>query len=64
MPELVEKKDPPIITSISKINAKFSELPSREKPILDTLLDRDKNNSLKLLSKLKKTKNKIDKVKK
>ena len=59
MPELVEKKDPPIITNIKKMNDKFLELLSSEKPILETLLVKDKNNSLKLLSKLKKTKKKI-----
>ena len=56
IPELVEKKDPPIITNIKKINDKFVELLSREKPTLETLLVRDKNNSLKLLSKLRKVK--------
>tara|TARA_B110000305_G_C18976798_1_gene419759 strand:- start:317 stop:511 length:195 start_codon:yes stop_codon:yes gene_type:complete len=64
MPELVEKKDPPIITSIKKINDKFAEPLSREKPILETLLVKDKNNSIKLLSKFKKTKNIISKDKK
>ena len=63
MPELVEKKDPPIITNIKKINDKFVELLSREKPILETLLVRDKNNSLKLLSKLRNTKKINNKVK-
>ena len=62
MPELVEKNDPPIITIIKKINDKLVELLSREKPILETLLVRDKNNSLKLLSKLKKTKKIINNV--
>ena len=64
MPELVEKKDPPIITNIKKINDKFVELLSREKPILETLLVRDKNNSLKLLSKLRNIKKINNKVKK
>ena len=64
MPELVEKKDPPIITSIKKINDKFAESLLREKPILETLLVRDKNNSLKLLSKLKNVKKITNKVKK
>ena len=63
MPELVEKKDPPIITSIKKINEKFVELLLSEKPMLDTLLARDKNNSLKLLSKLRNTKKINNKVK-
>tara|TARA_B110000114_G_C14844690_1_gene298120 strand:- start:396 stop:578 length:183 start_codon:yes stop_codon:yes gene_type:complete len=52
----VEKKDPPIITNIKKTKDKFDELLSREKPIFETLLVRDKNNSIKLLSKLKKIK--------
>ena len=47
MPELVEKKDPPIITNIKKMNDKFLELLSSEKPILETLLVKDKNNSQK-----------------
>ena len=63
MPELVEKKDPPTITKIKKINDKCGELLSREKPILETLLVKDKNNSLKLLSKLKKIKKIINKNK-
>ena len=63
-PELVEKKDPPIITNIKKMNDKFLELLSSEKPILETLLVKDKNNSLKLLSKLKKTKKIIKSTKK
>jgi len=64
MPELVEKKDPPIITSTKKINDKFVELLFREKPILETLLVKDKNNSLRLLSKLRKIKNKNNNIKK
>tara|TARA_B110000037_G_C16784863_1_gene368928 strand:+ start:358 stop:552 length:195 start_codon:yes stop_codon:yes gene_type:complete len=64
MPELVEKKDPPIKTSINKIKDKFDELLLSEKPILETLLVKDKSNSLKLLSKLRKTKKINNKVKK
>tara|TARA_B100000787_G_C16005976_1_gene212165 strand:+ start:49 stop:243 length:195 start_codon:yes stop_codon:yes gene_type:complete len=64
MPELVEKKDPPIITNIKKIKDKFFELLSREKPIFETLLVKDKNNSLRLLSKLRKIKKINNKVKK
>tara|TARA_B100000767_G_C19276442_1_gene333563 strand:+ start:178 stop:360 length:183 start_codon:yes stop_codon:yes gene_type:complete len=60
----VEKNDPPIITKIKKMNDKFLELLFREKPILETLLVRDKNNSLKLLLKLKKAKNIINRIKK
>ena len=37
-PELVEKKDPPIITKIKNIKDKFLGLLSNEKPIFDTLL--------------------------
>jgi len=64
MPELVEKKEPPIITNIKKIKERFFELLSREKPILEMLLVRDKNSSIKLLSKLKKIKKINNKVKK
>ena len=63
-PELVEKKDPPIITIIKKINDKLDVVLFKEKPILETLLVKDRNIKLKLLSKLKKTKNIINKVKK
>tara|TARA_B100000795_G_scaffold224797_1_gene180322 strand:- start:96 stop:278 length:183 start_codon:yes stop_codon:yes gene_type:complete len=52
----VEKKDPPIITNIKKINDKFVELLLKEKPMLETLLAKDRSNSLKLFSKLKKIK--------
>ena len=64
IPELVEKKDPPTMTNIKKINDRFFELLSRENPILETLLVNDKNNSLKLLLKLKKIKKISNKVKK
>ena len=47
MPELVEKKDPPIITKIRKINDKFLGLFSKAKPIFDILLAKLKNNKLK-----------------
>jgi hypothetical protein len=60
----VEKKDPPIITSIRKTKDKFVELLSREKPMLETLLVKDKNSSLKLLSKFKKVKKINNKIKK
>ena len=63
IPELVEKKEPPTMTSIKKINDKCDELLFREKPILETLLVKDKNSSLKLLSKLKKIKKINDIVK-
>ena len=42
----------------------LSDVLSSEKPILDTLLVKDKNNSIKLLSKLRKVKKIINKVKK
>tara|TARA_B110001452_G_scaffold242037_1_gene224564 strand:- start:51 stop:245 length:195 start_codon:yes stop_codon:yes gene_type:complete len=61
MPELVEKKEPPMITSIKKIKDKFVDFKSNESPILDILLVKDKNNKLKLLSKLKKTKKRDNK---
>tara|TARA_B100000787_G_C16085405_1_gene246409 strand:- start:189 stop:425 length:237 start_codon:yes stop_codon:yes gene_type:complete len=62
IPELVEKKDPPIITIIKKIKDKFVELLSREKPMFETLLVKDKNKTLKLLSKLRKVKNINNKI--
>tara|TARA_B100000787_G_scaffold143018_1_gene112526 strand:+ start:58 stop:216 length:159 start_codon:yes stop_codon:yes gene_type:complete len=52
------------MTSIKNINDKLVELLLREKPILETLLVKDKNNLIKLLSKLKKIKKITDKVKK
>ena len=55
-PELVEKKDPPIITNIKKINDKFLGVSSKETPKFDTLLDIETSIFKKLLSKLKKTK--------
>ena len=64
MPELVEKKDPPIITIIKKINDKLTELLSSEIPILETLLVKDSNNLLKSLSKLRKVKKINNKVRK
>ena len=60
-PELVEKKEPPIITRIKKIKDKFVEFPDSEIPIFETLLVNDKNILLKLLSKFKKTKKIINK---
>ena len=47
----MEKKEPPIITSIRKINDKLLEELFKENPALEMLLTKDKNNSLKLLSK-------------
>jgi len=57
IPELVEKKEPPIITKIKNKNDKFDELLSKERPIFETLLVKERNNSIKLFSKFKKTKN-------
>jgi len=61
IPELVEKKEPPIITKIKKMKDRFNELLSSEKPIFEILLVKDKSNSLKLLLKLKKTKKVVSK---
>ena len=55
-PELVEKKDPPIIIIIIKINVRFWGT-SKENPILEIELQIDKKSKEKLLSKLKKIKN-------
>ena len=55
-PELVEKKDPPIIIKIIKINVRFWGA-SRENPILEIELQSDKKSEAKLLLELKKTKN-------
>ena len=64
MPELVEKKEPPIITNIKKIKDKLLGELFNEKPTLEILLVKDKNNSLKLFSKFKNTKKIINKNKK
>jgi len=42
MPELVEKKEPPIIIKIKKIKDRFFGLSSNERPILETLLVKNK----------------------
>ena len=60
----MEKKEPPIITSIKKINDKLLEELFNENPAFEILLVKDKNNSLKLLSKFKNTKKIINKDKK
>ena len=52
------------MTNIKKIKDRFVESLSREKPILDTLLVKDRSNWLKLLSKLRKVKKMNNKVKK
>ena len=48
MPELVEKKDPPIITMIKKINDKLDGTLFNEKPIFERLLVKDNKITLKL----------------
>ena len=54
-PELVEKKEPPIIIRIIKMNVRFWGT-SKENPILEIELQIDKKSKEKLLSELKKTK--------
>ena len=54
-PELVEKKDPPIIIKIKKIKDRFWGT-SKENPILDIELQIDKKSNEKLLLMLKKIK--------
>ena len=49
-PELVEKKDPPIITSRMYIKCKLAWSTSREIPILEMLLTKDKKLNVKLVS--------------
>ena len=48
IPELVEKKDPPIIVSIKKINERLSGEFSNDIPILETLLVKEIKIVLKL----------------
>tara|TARA_B100000965_G_scaffold282137_1_gene239947 strand:- start:35 stop:274 length:240 start_codon:yes stop_codon:yes gene_type:complete len=55
-PELVEKKDPPIITKIRKIKDKLFGEFSNEIPKFDILLVIETSISKKLLSKFKKIK--------
>ena len=57
-PELVEKKDPPIIIKIKKIKERFWGT-SKENPILDIELQIDKKSSEKLLLVLKKIKKSV-----
>ena len=52
-PELVEKKDPPIITKIRKIKVKWFWLFSKENPIFDILVVIDRRLTEKSLLKLK-----------
>ena len=49
-PELVEKKDPPIITSKIYIKFKLAWSTSREIPILEMLLTKDNKLNMKLAS--------------
>ena len=64
----MEKKEPPIITSIRKMNDKLLEELLEElfneNPAFEILLVKDKNNSLKLFSKFKNTKKIINKLNK
>ena len=55
-PELVEKKDPPIITRIKNKKDKLFGESLKEIPKFETLLDIETNVFKKLFSKLKKTK--------
>ena len=63
-PELVEKKEPPIITNIKNTRDKLDWLVFKEKPMLETLLDIDKKFIKKPLLKLKKRKNIVIIIKK
>tara|TARA_Y100000748_G_C15223284_1_gene382095 strand:- start:121 stop:300 length:180 start_codon:yes stop_codon:yes gene_type:complete len=58
----VEKKDPPIIIKIKKINERFWGT-SKENPILDIELQIDKKSNEKLLFELKKIKKSVAKNK-
>ena len=61
-PELVEKKDPPIIINIKKINDRYCGVSFKETPIFDTLLNIDKKIIEKFISlstNKKKTKTKV-----
>ena len=50
-PELVEKKDPPIITSKMYIKCKLDWSTLREIPILEMLLTKDKSSTLPIIIK-------------
>tara|TARA_B100000700_G_C14211338_1_gene474929 strand:+ start:226 stop:489 length:264 start_codon:yes stop_codon:yes gene_type:complete len=63
-PELVEKKEPPIITMIKYKNHKLLGVSSKEIPILDILLVKENNTDEKLYSKLNRTKKMIIKIRK
>ena len=55
-PELVEKKEPPIITNIKNTKSKLDWFLLREKPMLDMLLEIDRKLFKNWLLKLKKRK--------
>ena len=55
-PELVEKKDPPMMTKIKYMKFKLDWLDSIEKPIFDILVETDKRFIKKSFLKLKKRK--------
>jgi len=55
IPELVEKKEPPIIIKMMKMNVRFWGT-SKENPIFDIELQIDKKSKEKLLLVLKKIK--------
>ena len=61
-PELVEKKDPPIITKIKNINVKFDCSVDIENPIFEMLLDTDNRLVEKSLLKLKKSKKNVSMI--
>ena len=61
MPELVEKKDPPIMIKIKKINDKFLGI-LVENPILEIELQMAKKSDEKLSSILRKRKKKLIKI--
>ena len=52
-PELVEKKDPPIITNTRQTKFKLDWFVSNEKPIFDILVEMDKRLEENSLLKLK-----------
>ena len=61
-PELVEKKEPPIIIRIIKMNVRFWGT-SKENPILEIELQTDKKSKEKSFVELKKIKNIVAKNK-
>ena len=61
-PELVEKKEPPIIIRIIKMNVRFWGT-SKENPILEIELQTDKKSKEKSFVELKKMKNIVAKYK-